>query len=183
MRLFVAVTLPDNLREGLSDLGHCLPAARWVAAENLHLTLRFIGEVDGADARDIDASLVAIRMPAFQLAMRGVGLFGDQRRPRALWAGVGPSGELARLQGKVEQAIVRAGRPPERRKFKPHVTLARFAANSGAKLQDFLAAHALLRSETFPVERFTLFSSFLSNSGAIYRPEADYDLQARADSS
>lgn len=183
MRLFVAVTLPEGLRERLSDLGHGLPGARWVAAENLHLTLRFIGEVDGADARDIDESLVAIRAPAFQLALQGFGLFGDKRRPRALWAGVGASDELTRLQEKVEQAVVRAGRPPERRKFKPHVTLARFASSPGAKLQDFLAVHALFRSAPFPVEGISLFSSFLSNSGAIYRQEAVYDLSGRAERS
>lgn len=181
MRLFVALTLPERLREELSDLELGMPGARWVAEQNLHLTLRFIGAVDGAEAHDIDELLAGVRMPAFTISLGGLGFFGDKRKPRALWASVAPNGELIRLRDKVEQAVVRAGQAPQGRKFKPHVTLARFSANPGPKLQSFLTEHALYRSEAFTVDRFTLFSSFLSASGAIYRPEVEYELEpARA---
>jgi len=177
MRLFVALTLPEPLLDQLSDLERGLPGARWLPAESLHLTLRFIGEVDGAQARDIDEALAAIRMPAFELTLAGVGRFGDGRKARALWAGVAANAELGRLRDKVGQALIRAGLAPERRRFKPHVTLARFNGNPGAKLQAYLADHALFRSDTVTVESFTLYSSFLSASGAIYRAEAEYELE------
>lgn len=176
MRLFVALSLPDDLRRDLSGLSCGLPGARWVAPENLHLTLRFIGEVDGHDAEDIDAALSGIRFPRFALTVAGVGEFGDDRRLRSLWAGVEPNEMLDRLQAKVEQAVRRAGQPPEKRKFKPHVTLARFKSHPGGKLKDYFAEQALFRAPAFDVAEFTLFSSYLSHEGAIYSPEAVYPL-------
>jgi 2'-5' RNA ligase len=176
MRLFIAIALPEDLRTRLAALATGLPGARWVSEDNLHLSLRFLGELDGGAAADVDAALAGVRAPGFELVLEGVSHFGEGRNLRALWAGVRPSPELKRLQAKIEQAVVRAGQPPEKRKFKPHVTLARFKSNPGAKLQSYLAEHALLRSEPFPVEAFTLYSSFLSASGAIYRAEAEYPL-------
>ncbi len=178
MRVFVALTLPEWLREQLSGLEQGIAGARWITEDNFHLTLRFIGEVDGAQAHDIDESLASVRMPAFSVALQGLGIFGNRRKPRALWAGVEPNRELIRLRDKVEQAVIRAGLPLEHRKFKPHVTLARFSSNPGPKLQSFLTEHALYRSEAFSVDRFTLYSSFLSASGAIYRPEVEYGLES-----
>jgi 2'-5' RNA ligase len=177
MRLFVALSLPDLLLDQLTALERGLPGARWLPEDNLHLTLRFIGEVDGGLARDIDEALSAIRMPAFALTLEGVGQFGDGRKNGALWAGVAANPELGRLRDKVDQALIRAGLTPERRKFKPHVTLARLNGNPGSKLQEYLTDHALFRSDTVTVESFTLYSSFLSASGAIYRAEADYELE------
>ncbi len=176
MRLFIAIGLPEDLRARLAALGNGLPGARWVGEENLHLSLRFLGELDGGEAADVDASLTAVRLPAFELGLEGISHFGEGRNLRALWAGVRPSPALMRLQAKIEQAVIRAGQPPEKRKFKPHVTLARFKSNPGSKLRSYLAEHALFRSEPFRVECFTLYSSFLSASGAIYRAEADYPL-------
>ena len=181
MRLFVALDLPDEIRDNLAGLANGLPGARWLPPENLHLTLRFIGEVDGHDAHDIDEGLAAIRMPQFELKLSGVGIFGEGRKLRALWAGVEANPELTRLHDKIEQAVIRAGQPPESRRFKPHVSLARFKNNGTGpapdKMQAYLSEHALFKCEPFVVEGFTLFSSFLSSSGAIYRPEADYPLE------
>src|SRR3546814_17977135 len=100
-----------------------------LAPENLHLTLRFIGEVDGRDAKDIDVALSGIHLPRFAIALSGVGEFGDGRRLRSVWVGVEASAMLVRLHAKVEQAVQRAGQPPDQRKFKPHVTLARFTSH------------------------------------------------------
>lgn len=177
MRLFVAIALPDDQRARLAMLASGLPGARWVAEENLHLTLRFLGELDGNEAADVDAALAAVRMPCFELQLEGVSHFGEGRKLRSIWTGVQANPALVRLRDKVEQAVVRAGLPPEKRKFKPHVTLARFKSNPGVKLYDFLAQYALFQAEPFQVESFTLYSSFLSASGAIYRPEAEYPLE------
>jgi RNA 2',3'-cyclic 3'-phosphodiesterase len=177
MRLFVALDLPDDLRRRLACLCAGLPGARWVAPENLHLTLRFIGEVDGGAAEDIDAALSGIRMPCFPLTLAGVGEFSDGRRLRSVWVGVEANEMLARLQAKVEQALQRAGLAPEQRKFKPHVTLARFKSHPGGKLQDYFTEGALFRSDPFEVTAVTLYSSHLSHDGAIYTPEAVYPLE------
>lgn len=177
MRLFVALSLPDDLRDRLSALSCGLPGARWVAPENLHLTLRFIGEVDGHEAEDIDAALSGVRCPRFPVTLAGVGDFGDERRLRSVWIGVEPNQTLEMLQAKVERAVRRAGQPPEKRKFKPHVTLARFKSHPGDKLQTYFSQQGLFRAPPFEVTEFTLYSSFLSHEGAIYRPEAVYRLE------
>jgi 2'-5' RNA ligase len=176
MRLFVAIALPDPLRSQLSGLCNGLPGARWVTPENLHLTLRFIGEVEGHDAEDIDAALSGIRSPRFPLTLSGVGEFSDGRRLRSVWVGVEPSDMLERLQAKVEQAVQRAGRPPEKRKFKPHVTLARFKSHPGGRLESYFTERSLFRAPPFEVTGFTLFSSYLAHEGAIYSPETVYPL-------
>ena len=178
MRLFIAITLPEDQRTRLAALANGLPGARWISQDNLHVTLRFLGELDGGEAADIDEALAQVRTPGFTLGLEGISHFGEGRKLRALWAGVGSNPALMRLQAKIEQAVVRAGQPPEKRKFKPHVTLARFKSNPGSdKLQAYLAGHALFRGEPFAVDGFTLFSSFLSSSGAIYRPEVSYPLE------
>src|SRR3546814_14989443 len=101
MRLFVAIALPDTLRSRLRDLCNGLPGARWVAPENLHLTLRFIGEVEGHHAEDIDAALSGIHLPRFSLTLSGVGDFGTGRRLRQAGVGLGPREELDDLQAEV----------------------------------------------------------------------------------
>ncbi|HMA16034.1 MAG: RNA 2',3'-cyclic phosphodiesterase [Bacteroidota bacterium] len=176
MRLFVALALPEPLREQLCGLCNGLPGARWVAPENMHLTLRFIGEVEGHDAEDIDAALSGIHFPRFPLTLAGVGDFGDERRLRSVWVGVEANGMLERLQGKVEQAVQRAGQPPEKRKFKPHVTLARFKSHPGPRLESYFTERSLFRAAPFEVSAFTLYSSYLAHEGAIYSPEAVYPL-------
>ncbi len=176
MRLFVALALPDDLRDQLYALASGLPGARWVDAPNLHLTLRFIGEVDGHAAEDVDAALAGVQSRRFSVTLSGVGQFGDERRLRALWVGVEPNEALERLQAKIETALQRAGLEPEKRKFKPHVTLARFRTNPGERLRDYIVQRALFRADPFEVREFTLFSSYLAREGAIYAPEAVYSL-------
>jgi 2'-5' RNA ligase len=172
LRLFVGIELPPELKLRLSLLCAGVPGARWVDPGNYHLTLRFIGEVDEGLASDIDAALAQIRAPRFDLALAGVGHFGD----RMLWAGVDKSPPLVHLRDKVESALVRLGLAPETRRYAPHVTLARLRNTSAAKLHSFLAEHALFRSEPFPVDRFNLIASYLTKSGAIYEDQADYAL-------
>ena len=116
-------------------------------------------------------------LPQFEVQLAGLGQFGSDHKLRSIWVGVQPNPELMRLQAKVETALQRAGLEPERRKFKPHVTLARFKANPGLKLEEYISRNALFKAPAFTVEGFTLFSSYLSGEGAIYRPEADYPLR------
>ena len=177
MRLFVAIDLPEFVAQSLLLLRAGVPGARWRAREQMHLTLRFIGEMDGSRAQSIDDALSAIRAPAFELQLKGVGEFGG-RKPHSLWAGVAPCQPLAHLQRKIETALQRVGFPPEERNFMPHVTLARLKAASRGRVMDFLVDHALYASAPFPVEEFALYSSHPSSNGSLYRIERSYALRS-----
>lgn len=179
MRLFVALEIPDGHRRALMALQRPLGGARWVVEENLHLTLRFIGEADNELAEDLDAGLADVVADGFALRIQGVGTFGSGRRVRALWAGVAPTPALQVLQDKVERTAQRAGCAPEPRKFAPHVTLARSGRGRqgggfGPRLGGFLAAHAGLDLPPFEVSSLALFSSVLTREGPHYAVEARY---------
>lgn len=177
MRLFVALDLPWSLREHLSALvGAGIPGARWVPTENYHLTLRFIGETPGYLAEEIDHALLAIRARGFGLTLKGLGTFARGGKATALWVGVEKNPELEHLRGKIETALQRCGLEPERRRFQPHVTLARLDNVIEEKVAGFIATHNLFRAEPVPIEHFTLFSSLLGKDQAIYTPEVEYEL-------
>lgn len=167
LRLFVALTLPADVRARLCGLMGGVPGARWVPGENLHLTLRFIGDVDEGAAADLDAEMARAPFAPFKLTLEGVGVFGASRRPRALWVGVAPSAELDILQGRVEAAAQRAGQPAETRKFMAHVTLARLNGG-GDRLGRFLASNGLFRAGPFAVTGFSLMRSRLGGGDPIY---------------
>lgn len=175
IRLFVALDLPESVRDRLAALQGGVPGARWSTPEQLHLTLRFIGEVDGNVARDIDDALAAIRAPSFRLGLSGVGEFGG-RKPRALWAGVRGNEALLHLQRKIETAMQRIGLPAEPRKYSPHVTLASVKAAPHEKIAQFLILGSLFSAGPFEVNHFVLFSSHLTPNGSIYNPERVYRL-------
>jgi 2'-5' RNA ligase len=176
MRLFVALALPDLIAEQLALLQAGVPGARWQTREQLHLTLRFIGEVDGRDTTAVDDALSLIEAPKFSLALKGVGEFGG-KTPHALWVGVRDKEPVAFLQRKIETALQRAGLPAEQRKFVPHVTLARLRGSPRGRVMDFLADHALYASAPFDVNGFILYSSVLTPNGSLYRAERAYRLK------
>ncbi len=177
MRLFVALDLPFALRQQLALLaGRGIPGARWVPAENYHLTLRFIGEIQAWQAEEIDHALAGLRAPGFALTLAGVGTFSKGGRSTQLWAGVERCPPLDHLRAKIETTLQRAGLPPERRRFAPHVTLARLDNAPEAKLAAFLQGHNLFRADPVPVAHFTLFSSLLGKEQAVYTPEVEYAL-------
>jgi 2'-5' RNA ligase len=176
IRLFVAIPIPEAVRLHLSMICSGASGAKWVAPENYHLSLRFIGEVEYGVADDIDSALSEISAPSFLLEISGVGYFGKGDKARILWAGAAPQIHLDQLQAKVESALVRAGLPVEARRFSPHVTLARLRRPDPVRLDAYVGEHAGFHATPFPVDRFVLYSSFLSRSGAIYVPEADYPL-------
>ena len=176
LRLFVGIDFPPELKLRLSLLQGGVAGARWVDPGNFHLTLRFIGEVDEGTAADIDEALLRLKARPFTLQLAGVGTFGGDK-PRQLWVGVEREPALATLQGKIEQALMRAGLPPEPRKFAPHVTLARLRDPKRGDIQAFLANHAQFRAEPLKVERFSLIASYPTKAGSVYEDQADYELQ------
>lgn len=177
MRLFVALDLPWGLRQHLAVLaGAGIPGARWVPPENYHITLRFIGETPGHRAEEIDLALAGLRARGFSLTLSGLGTFTRAGRSTALWVGVERNPQLDHLQNKIETALQRIGLEPERRRFQPHVTLARLDNAPEAKIASFMQAHNLFRAEPVPVEHFTLFSSQLGKEASVYTAEVEYAL-------
>jgi len=177
MRLFVGLALPQSLKDRLAPLMAGLPGARWVPPENLHLTLRFVGEVDEREAALLDEALVTIERAPFELQVAGCGIFAQRRGPEAVWIGVASTPPLVDLQAAVERAAVRAGLAPEEKRFRPHITLARLKDVPPPRLQAFVAGHNLFK-DTVRVEEFTLFSSKLGSGDPIYIEEAVYPLTA-----
>lgn len=176
IRLFTAVELPAELRRRMAQLCTGVDKARWVPEENLHLTLRFIGEVAEDLAEDIAAELDAVRAAPFPLTLSGAGHFESGRRVRTLWLGVEKSEALTALYDRIDAAVQRAGLPPEGRRFHPHITLARFRNGRPAAVRGWLAANGMFRAVPIMVERFVLFSSHLRSEGALYRPEVEFPL-------
>ena len=176
IRLFVALELPAAVRTRLALMAGGVPGARWQREDQMHLTLRFVGEVDERRGHDIDDALATVRAPAFTLELAGAGDFGG-REPHALWAGVRSNSALIHLEKKVESALVRVGVDPETRKYTPHVTLARLRNAPREKVAEFIAHHSLYTSGPIAVDRFALFSSHLGSGGSVYRVERTYELQ------
>jgi 2'-5' RNA ligase len=174
-RLFVAIRPPEPIIDLLVDTMDDSPELRWVPDENIHMTLRFIGEVERPLADDIAAALAGIRSPPFALRLAGTGIF-DQRSGGALWAGVTPREPVAALASKIERACQSAGLEPEHRAFHPHITLARYGRQQRALAQEFLQRSRALAAPEFAVDAFTLFESRLSRHGAHYEEVASYAL-------
>jgi 2'-5' RNA ligase len=174
-RLFVAIRPPEQVRDVLIDAMDDSADLRWQDDEQLHLTLRFIGEVERPVADDLATALARIRGNRFELRISGVGRF-EQRSGGALWAGVEPKAPVAALAAKAERACQQAGLEPERRAFHPHVTLARWKGRRTREVQAFLERTAGLCSDAFEVTEFILFESHLSRHGAHYEEVANYAL-------
>ena len=174
-RLFVAIRPPEHIRDLLIDAMDDSPDFRWQDEEQLHLTLRFVGEVERPVANDLADALSRVRSNPLELRITGVGRF-EQRNGGALWAGVEPREPVAALAAKIERVCQFVGLEPERRAFHPHITLARWKGRRTREVQDFLERRSALSSEPFEVEEFALYESRLSRHGAHYEQVASYPL-------
>jgi 2'-5' RNA ligase len=174
-RLFVALRPPAPVRRLLLDVMGGVSGARWQNDNQLHLTLRFIGEVDRHRAEDVHAALGGVHHPAFEIAMSGLGLFEQRRETGVIWAGVTPHAPLQTLNRKVEQALARVGVDPDRRAFHPHVTLARLPRTAGSP-GALIEQSGGLSSPPFPVADFRLFESRLTPEGPVYDTIERYPL-------
>lgn len=177
VRLFAALDLPDDVVDRLTALMKGVPGAAWRPRENLHLTLRFFGEVAEPVADDIDAELSSVAGGAapFDLRLKSAGWFGGAD-PHTLFVGAEGDG-LARLAADCERAARRAGLKPEPRKFTPHVTLAYLKSPPLDRVQAFESRLGLFETRAFRIERFGLYSSHVRKSApSLYRLEAEYPL-------
>ena len=176
LRLFAALALPDEIAAGLARRQAGLPGARWHPREALHVTLRFFGEVANDVAADLDAMLGEVSGEPMDLTLAGVGHFGEGEQVHAVWAGVEDDPVLAGLAARCETLARRAGLDPEKRRYRPHVTLAYLKHADPLKVAAWEQGHNLLKSPPFRVERFGLYSSWLSPGGSRYDLERDYPL-------
>lgn len=174
-RLFVAIRPPEPIRDLLIDVMDDSADFRWQDDEQLHITLRFVGEVERPVADDLAHALRQIRAPHFSARITGVGRF-EQRSAGAFWAGIEPKEALAALAAKVDRVCQQVGLEPERRSFHPHITLARWKGRRTREVLEFLERAGGLSSEPFDVTDFILFESRLSRHGAHYEKIASYPL-------
>lgn len=174
MRSFVAVAMPEHVGEALWQVTRGLKAGRRIDPDAMHLTLAFLGDVGRDALEDLNDGLAAMRVGTFEMRLRGLGTFGPG--PRALWAGVETSPALSALRKKVLSVARGAGITVERRRFVPHVTLARFREGEGAVVGEVLARHGAFALAPWRVDRVTLYASHLSPAGARYDVLAEYPL-------
>ena len=178
-RLFVAIELPPDVKESLVALKTHIPTARWLNPEQMHLTLRFLGEVPDDRVETVKSTLETVQSPCFDLKLRGVGRFPPQKKkaPRVLWVGIVSQPTLMDLQEKIENELRLARFPPDNKAFHPHITLARLKVQKPVKqASNFLTAQARFRVSPFSVTRFVLVNSVLSAQGPTYTNEAVYNL-------
>jgi len=156
-----------------------LPGARWLDPEQMHLTLRFIGDVDSTVFKDVREALAEIRGESFFMQLEGVGFFPPRGNPQVVWVGIRKNEQLIQLRNRVESVLVRAGLEPEGRKYSPHITLARLKNTPGSKVGAFLASKGMFMSEEFSVNAFFLYSSVLNSKGAKHYIEEGYSLDRK----
>ncbi|PIE72312.1 MAG: RNA 2',3'-cyclic phosphodiesterase [Deltaproteobacteria bacterium] len=173
-RLFVAIDLPEPVKERLKPLCWGLPGARWTDMHQLHLTLCFIGEVEGVVYLDVRQALGDIRFSSFSMQLDGLGFFPPRGRPQVVWAGVAPCERLKTLREKIYNRLLAEGVSLEKRKFVPHITLARLKNTPPKRAGLFLEEYGLFYSEPFTVKRFLLYSSVLGRKGARHTVEQEY---------
>ena len=175
MRLFLGLEIPQAIVSTLDPLFFGLPGANWVKKEELHITLRFLGEINVHQMRDIHDSLKNINFPSFPIKLKSVGAFYNKRYPKVTWVGVDSDRELLELQKKIERTI-RQTLDLERKKYRPHLTLARNRDTSFQDMANYLEINALFSAGPFQVDHFNLYSSIPTSDGPRYSIEESYPL-------
>jgi RNA 2',3'-cyclic 3'-phosphodiesterase len=176
-RLFLGLDLPNDIDIALQMFGGGIQDARWQTLEQLHLTLHFLDEVDGGELRELSSALDDLEAPAFDLQLRGVGVFPPRGQPRTLWVGVAEPEPVRLLHRRCARIIDELGLDRDRRKYTPHVTIARFGTRVVASdVGEWMRDHALYASRVFRVEHVHLYSSLVGQRGSKYRIESSHPL-------
>lgn len=176
IRLFVALDIPETISIAVAPVGRSIANARAVPIEQLHITLKFIGEVEGSRLLDIQEALHHIRLPKFSLALQGIDVFAPRGTPRILWAGVAPVQPVVTLRNGIEKTLAAIDIARDKKRFTPHLTLARLNNRPSTRLHEFLAGNAFFQSPEFAVESFQLYKSQLTPKGALHTLQCSYPL-------
>jgi RNA 2',3'-cyclic 3'-phosphodiesterase len=179
-RLFAGLEVPSPVASVLAMLRGGLPGARWIEPSDYHVTLRFIGDIGNRQASEIDSLLMDVSRRPLLLKVAGLGSFGGDK-PHSVYAAVQPSRELSELQSEVDRLIRACGVAWDKRRFQPHVTLARLRGASSLDVADYLSSRGWFPAQTFEADRFALFSSRASTGGGPYIVETTYPLEVRVD--
>lgn len=178
-RLFIAIDLPDEMREKIYSIHREIPDVNWVKKEQIHLTLRFIGDADDELFTGIKSTLEKILWKKFHLGLNETGFFPNEKRPNVFWVGLGKNEALSSLKNRIDQILEEVGGvSSEGRNFLPHVTIARIKRRLSEKdISGFSDISMIIRSfniQPFLVDKFFLYSSILTAHGAIHSVEAEY---------
>jgi RNA 2',3'-cyclic 3'-phosphodiesterase len=176
-RLFIAIDLPEEVKDHLANICFGVQGAKWVSKDQMHLTLRFLGDVSQSGYHGVSSCLSDVIASRFTMALKGVGFFPPRNKPKILWAGIEKNESLMELRRFIEAPLREIGIEPEERKFAAHITLARLDLRTPLHaITEFLSMNGLLRVEPIVVEEFHLYSSVLTDRGAIHTKEATYTL-------
>lgn len=179
MRLFIGIRIPENLKEKIEEvekeLRKKVKEARVVKKENLHMTLKFLGEVKEEKIEGIDKKLkeVAKKFSGFEVSAGKIGNFPEGKKMRVLWVGVESDGNLKKLNSEIEKELVEVGFPEEKR-FKEHITIARFKSTPDLKFVERLKERYNYNLGQFEVKSFFLIKSNLTSEGPIYTDLKEY---------
>jgi 2'-5' RNA ligase len=185
LRLFVAINLSEEVRRNIAaltaELSAAVPGARWIRAEAMHITLKFIGHVPPERVEQIQNSLTAVRSPApVEMRLQGAGVFPSAQRPRVFWVGIESSPNLAEIAAEIEGRLEPLGIAREERAFHPHLTLARFKDSAlkekrrSARLQTILDGLGSRGFGAISADEFHLYQSELKRGGAEHTPLAAF---------
>ena len=186
MRLFIALDIPDEVRQHLSEYAERVrpyaPDARWARIESLHVTLKFIGEVTDSKVQEIQTALAQVKAQPFQVEFKNIGFFPTPSSARVFWAGVVASDVLPDLASAVEESVEKVGIPREKRAYHAHLTLARAPEGSASKhcfrvLQEKLGAEEPPQFGTMSAQEFFLYRSQIMRGGARYTKLQRYPIQ------
>ena len=178
MRLFIAIPLPKGIKQQLLDLQQPIDGMRWQPQEQMHLTLKFVGEVDKTTASELQEELDKIDHTEFSITIAGIGYFPEGKQPKVVWAGIKKNVVLEKLHQKVEDHCETIGIAPENRPYKPHVTIARIKSTSKRAVTSFINKHKKFTLSEIPVNEFVLYESKLHPDGASHHQLQTYLLKS-----
>jgi 2'-5' RNA ligase len=170
MRLFIAVPLPVEVKEALFKLREPIEGVRWRNPEQMHLTLKFLGDTPRQEINQLQKELNAITADPFSVDLEGAGQFPLTGPPRVLWVGVASNNQLIQLHKEVEQLCSNIGFPPEDRDFYPHITLGRVTDGTETEVESLIERYSDFQIKDIPVDRVVLYESQLQPDGAVHNP-------------
>ncbi|NGP88346.1 RNA 2',3'-cyclic phosphodiesterase [Fodinibius halophilus] len=168
MRLFIAIPIPETVKQRLAELQQSMEGVRWQSKEQIHLTLKFLGETEPDRVEQLKERLSEVRHPVFSLIIKGLGFFSRGSKPRVLWAGIVNNDRLDGLHNKIEKICTSMGFKAEVRPFKPHITLARLKGISKRKVTSFIDQHKQFQLPKVQIHEFALYESKLDSEGAVH---------------
>lgn len=177
MRLFIALPIPDTVKQQLAELYQPIEGVRWQKQSQIHLTLKFLGDTQEEHASELQRKLDKIEHPAFHMDLEGLGYFPKGKQPKVLWAGITPNDLLVDLRNTIENVSTSLGFEAESRPFKPHITLARVKGESKREIMSFINQHKRFRIPEIPVSEFVLYESSLHPDGAVHSRVNAYQLE------